>query len=200
MATLIDTPQYTSNEVYEIQATDAVEGAAIDASFSGLGISNQPHQQLANRSSFLKQRQDVNIASIGVLQSFMAGFVGSMQPTGYLKLPFADLGRGPIVAVVQWGFFSLMGQTQRAIKNGLWQVNFPLAFPNAAFWFQPQWVTNSLAGAGAMVGGLVVIESGPITKTTAQVFTDWNDAGVIHVADSSGDVGLTGFNWIAIGF
>ena len=72
MATLIDAAEFTSNEVYQIQATDPVEGAASGASFSGTGISNQPHQQLANRTAFLKQRQDVNIANIGVLQTFLA--------------------------------------------------------------------------------------------------------------------------------
>jgi hypothetical protein len=40
MATLIDAAEFTSNEVYQIQATDPVEGAASGASFSGTGISN----------------------------------------------------------------------------------------------------------------------------------------------------------------
>src|SRR5882672_6902011 len=103
MATLVDTPTFIANEVYEIQATDSVEGAAVDASFSGLGISNQPHQQLANRTSFLKQRQDVNIASLAVLRSFMNGFVGLVDGIGYLKIPVADVNRGSISAIVEWG-------------------------------------------------------------------------------------------------
>ena len=37
MATLIDAAEFTSNEVYQIQATDPVEGAASGASFSGTG-------------------------------------------------------------------------------------------------------------------------------------------------------------------
>ena len=72
MALLIDSPSFTANEVYEIQATDAVEGAATGASFGGLGLSNQPHQQLANRTAFLKQRQDTNIGNIAALQAFAA--------------------------------------------------------------------------------------------------------------------------------
>ena len=39
MATLIDAAEFTSNEVYQIQATDPVEGAATGASFGGTGIS-----------------------------------------------------------------------------------------------------------------------------------------------------------------
>jgi hypothetical protein len=84
MATLIDAAEFTSNEVYQIQATDPVEGAASGASFSGTGISNQPHQQLANRTAFLKQRQDVNVSNIGVLQAFMAEFAGAIGRNGYI--------------------------------------------------------------------------------------------------------------------
>ena len=87
MSTLIDSPEFSANEVYELRQTDAVEGAASRASFGGIGISNQPHQQLANRTALLKQRQDVNIGSIGVLQAFMAGFTGSLQANGYIQIP-----------------------------------------------------------------------------------------------------------------
>lgn len=70
MTTLIDNTsgEWVSNEVYEIQQTDRVEGAAAGASFGGIGISNQPHQQLANRTAFLYQRQSTNIANITALQ------------------------------------------------------------------------------------------------------------------------------------
>jgi len=53
MTTLTDVPEYTPNEIYEIQGTDPVQGAAAGASFSGIGIDNQPHQQLANRTAWL---------------------------------------------------------------------------------------------------------------------------------------------------
>jgi hypothetical protein len=100
MATLIDAAEFTSNEVYQIQASAPVKGAASGASFSGTGISNQPHQQLANRPAFLKQRQDVNISNIGVLQAFEANFTGAMRANGYLKLPVADLNKGMIQYVI----------------------------------------------------------------------------------------------------
>ena len=100
---LIDTPSFTANEVYEIQATDPVEGAATGASFGGLGLSNQPHQQLANRTAFLKQRQDTNIGNIAALQAFTALFKGLMAGSGYAQIPFLDVNRGLITATVQWG-------------------------------------------------------------------------------------------------
>lgn len=72
MGTLIDNPEYTSNEIYEIQQTDKLEGAAAGASFNGIGVTNQPHQQLANRTAFLYARQNTNIGNITTLQGQVA--------------------------------------------------------------------------------------------------------------------------------
>src|SRR5277367_2134233 len=130
MATLIDSPEFTANEIYEIQATDAVEGAATGASFSGIGLSNQPHQQLANRTALLKARQDTNIANIGSLQSFTGLFKGLMGPSGYIEVPYLDVSRGLTVAIAQWGFVSFSGLTAAQIKNQPFSINFPIAFPN----------------------------------------------------------------------
>jgi hypothetical protein len=51
--TLIDTAEYTVNEVYALQQTDFLEGAAAGASHGGIGVDNYPHQQLANRAAYL---------------------------------------------------------------------------------------------------------------------------------------------------
>jgi hypothetical protein len=67
MATLIDQAEYSPNEIYQISQTDKVEGAAAGASFGGLGVSNEPHQQLANRTAFLYGRQVTNIGNITAL-------------------------------------------------------------------------------------------------------------------------------------
>ena len=111
MATLIDSPEFTANEIYEIQQTDPVEGAGTGASFSGIGVSNEPHQQLANRTAFLYGRQNTNIANIGALQSFVAGFTGSLKTSGYLKIPLTDVSRGPVIAIIQWGYYALAQQS-----------------------------------------------------------------------------------------
>src|ERR1700676_2065921 len=128
MITLIDSPEFSANEIYELQQTDSVEGAGSGASFGGIGVSNQPHQQLANRTALLKQRQDVNIASIGVLQAFMAGFTGSLQVNGYIQIPVADVSRGPITATIQWGYYAL---PQVSISQDTeYAVTWPIRFPN----------------------------------------------------------------------
>jgi hypothetical protein len=203
MATLIDTPAFTENEVYEIQATDAVEGAASGASLGGIGLSNQPHQQLANRTALLKRRQDANVANIGALQAFTALFKGLMGPSGYVEIPFLDVNRGMIAAVVQWGFISIDGLTGPQIENKVLSFNFPIAFPNACEWMLPAWASNSQTGPGALSSAALGLEtlSNSLNKTGASVFADWNDAGTVNVANSAtGKSGITGFFWIAVGF
>jgi hypothetical protein len=188
MATLIDAAEFTSNEVYQIQATDPVEGAASGASFSGTGISNQPHQQLANRTAFLKQRQDVNISNIGVLQAFMAAFAGAIGRNGYLKIPVADVNRGSIVAIVQWGSVfpggGLVGDTS-------YTVTWPIAFPSACVWSMA-----ALSNSRALVNtGKLIIDIVSFTTTTGVFRSD-----ATGDADDGGQVPNDGFYWMAIGF
>ncbi len=56
MATLTDTAEWTDNEVLQLDANDEIEGAGVGASYGGIGRDNQPHQQLANRTLWLKER------------------------------------------------------------------------------------------------------------------------------------------------
>jgi len=186
MATLIDAAEYTSNEVYQIQATDPVEGAASGASFSGTGVSNQPHQQLANRTAFLKQRQDGNIANIGVLQAFMANFAGAMGANGYLAIPLADVNRGSIVAIVQWGALFPGGGLD---NDTSYTVTWPTAFPNACMWSSAT-LSNSKALRNT---GQLIIDIVSFT-TTAGIFRSDLIGGV------GGQQPNDGFYWMAIGF
>ena len=185
MATLIDSAQFTSNEVYQIVATDPVEGAANGASFNGTGISNQPHQQLANRTAYLKQRQDVNISSIGALQTFMAGFTGKMQSSGYIEIPITDVNRGAIAAIVQWGNFFPTGGLD---DDQSYTIAWPVSFPNSCLW--------SLAGLADPTG-----DTNDVANTFVQVLRFSRTQG-LFLADVSGggQSAGTGFYWAAIGF
>lgn len=190
MTTLIDSPEFSANEIYEIQQTDAVEGAALGASFGGIGISNQPHQQLANRTALLKQRQDINTTSIGVLQAFMAEFVGSLQANGYIQIPIADVSRGQITAVIQWGYYQLpqMGIAQ----DTEYAVTWPTRFPNAIL--TPPLATNVYFQTGG--------------RNTVASVVSWNTIGGVFVLDVpngtsgafTGNEKSDGFSWLAIGF
>ena len=92
-------------------------------------MSNEPHQQLANRTAFLYGRQNTNIANIGVLQSFVAAFTGSLKTAGYLKIPLTDVSRGAAIAIIQWGYYAL---AQQGVPNDdQFTVTWPIPFPNA---------------------------------------------------------------------
>jgi len=189
MSTLVDNPEFTADEIYEIAQNDPVEGAAVGASYGGIGVSNQPHQQLANRTAFLKQRQDANIASLGVLQAFMAGFTGSLQTNGYLEIPVLDAQRGQLAAILQWGFVSLPGV---GISNDAeYPVNWPIRFPNAIL------IPPLAANLYQKTSGLNLVVS-PVSYSTT---------GGIFVYDIPGGAApgpwkeiTNGFSWIAIGF
>ncbi len=189
MATLIDSPEFSANEIYEIQQADAVEGAAIGASFGGIGISNQPHQQLANRTALVKQRQDVNIASIGVLQAFMAGFTGSLQANGYIQIPINDVSRGPIITIIQWGYYPL---PQLSLSQDTeYAVTWPIRFPNIIL--------------GPPLSANVYFQTSGRNTVASPV--SWNSVGGIFVLDVTEGNGLStlneksnGFSWLAIGF
>jgi hypothetical protein len=187
MALLIDSPGFTANEVYEIQATDAVEGAATGASFGGLGLSNQPHQQLANRTAFLKQRQDTNIGNIAALQTFSALFKGLMSGNGYVQVPFADVNRGLITATLQWGAMFPSGGLG---KDQIYAVTWPIQFPNACVWALAS-LSNSTAD---VLSGKLVMETVGLTVINGVFMSDF-----ISGASNSSHTN-DGFYWLSFGF
>jgi hypothetical protein len=187
MVLLIDTPSFTSNEVYEIQATDPVEGAASGAGFGGLGLSNQPHQQLANRTAFLKQRQDTNIGNIGALQSFTALFKGLMSSNGYMQIPFLDINRGMIIATIQWGVLLPTGGLG---KDQTYAVTWPIQFPNTCVWALAS-LSNSTADVNA---GKLIMETVGVTAANGIFMSDFL-SGASNSSHSN-----DGFYWVSIGF
>ncbi len=189
MSTLIDTAAYAANEIYQIEATDRVEGAADGASFDGLGISNQPHQQLANRTAFLKQRQDNNIAAIGVLQGFAAKFVSSLQTNGYIKIPVADVTRGAVTAIIEWGYHPL--SAAKIANDVTFTVTWPLAFPNAIL--APPLATNVYQSTSGFNVAAAVIS---YSKTGATFVLDVPGGTTLGTTNERSN----GLSWLAIGF
>jgi hypothetical protein len=191
MATLIDAPAFTADEVYEIQATDTVEGAATGASFGGIGLSNQPHQQLANRTAFLKQRQDTNIINIGALLAFMGKFTGSLQANGYLEIPITDVARGATVALIQWGYYVLPGV--KISGDTQYTVVWPIPFPNTIL--LPPLATNVYK----QTGGANMAASVVSWNSIQGVFV-FDVPGVIISDGQAAPEQTNGFTWLAIGF
>jgi hypothetical protein len=187
MVLLIDNPSFTANEIYEIQATDPVEGAATGASFNGLGLSNQPHQQLANRTAFLKQRQDTNIGSITALQAFTALFKGLMGANGYAQIPFLDVNRGLITATIQWGALFPTGGLG---KDQTYAVTWPIQFSNSCVWA----IASLSNGAADVNAGKLVMETVGLTSATGVFMSDFLSGA------SNSSHPNDGFYWLAVGF
>lgn len=187
MGTLIDAAEWTDNEIYEMLQTDGCEAAAIGASFGGLGINNQPHQQLANRTAYLKGRQDTNIASIAALAAFTAKFASLLTPNGYIKIPVQDVSLGASVAIIQWGADF---PSTELLNDTAYIINWPTPYPNACLW-----ALASLANSTAdYLTGKLLMETVGYTTTQGTFFSTF-----IGGSDASQHKN-NGFYWVSIGY
>jgi len=142
---------------------------------------------LANRTAFLKQRQDTNIGNIAALQSFTALFKGLMAASGYVQVPFVDVNRGSITATVQWG---ALFPTGGLVDNQIYAITWPIRFPNACVWASAS-LSNTSADA---LAGKLVMETVGLTAISGIFMSDLLSGSMptTHAND--------GFYWIAIGF
>jgi hypothetical protein len=202
---------WADGDVYEIAQTDQQEGAATGASFSGIGVDNQPHQLLLNKIQYTHNKQITDEANIASLQTFQALFASRVGINGYLKIGAQDSNLGQIDIIVQWGTISLIGLSTSPInplKNGVFSFSFPIAFPHAIWALMPWLQSNNASGAGALVGTMLALETiTPLGLASNQIFSDWDNGDnsgpqtAIRVAQSANDgVGLTGIGWLAIGY
>jgi hypothetical protein len=175
MATLTDEPEFTSNEVYAIQQTDPVEGAAAGASNGGIGLSNVQGQQLANRTAFLKGRQDINIQNIQSIANFIAGLTGALGPEGWIGIPFTDVNLGERIFIFQWGY--ALG------PSALVTVTWPHKFPTICY---AGWCSTNRSTPGSQGFN----HTAEVSPTQGQF--------VFDTTDSSG--GQHGGFWFALGF
>jgi len=125
---------YTDGDVYQILQTDTVEGAATAASFSGLGVDNQPHQVLLNKTKVLRVNQladEVNISALLAFKALFSGALGANEASSIFKIPFLDSAHGVIQLILQTGQYigNVTGADQAAFVN--WPTSFPNAFGNA---------------------------------------------------------------------
>jgi hypothetical protein len=99
----------------------------------------------------------------------------------------------------------MIGQSAAALKNANWTFSFPIAFPNACERIRVWWESNAngiIQPEGAFSGGIAILEAiTPYGLTGGAVFTDWDNAAVIHIALAANDgKGLTGIGWEATGY
>ena len=194
---------WTDGDVYQIQQVDQQEGAGTGASFSGIGVDNQPHQILLNKIQLTHVNQLADEANITSLLAFMAKFVGSITgANGYLEIPFSDIIRGTTNLIAQWVTYSIDGQSQSALSNSVFSVTWPIAFSNACKWATSWWVTNDVNSADlAMVNGIWALETGTLSKTQGTFCIDWDGAGTIHISNAAtGKQGLSAVGILALGY
>lgn len=187
MANLIEDPTYTwaEGDVYEIAATDQVQGAGS----SGIGIANQQAQILVNKAQFLRKNQVIDEANIAALQLFVAKFVSLLAATGYIEIPVNDVNLGAQVAVIQWGTIDWGSSGE---PEGLYgPYNFPLAFPNAVLAVLVSTITPETPSNDAWDDVVMVSTTNP--PTPAQFYVWNNNLG-------AGGNRARGFTWIAIGY
>lgn len=156
MANLIDDPAYvwTENDVYQIDAGDYVEGAVSGASFSGLGVDNHPHQQLANRTRWLRDRlalndnrddaQDINITNLAwIVERLQGAILTNTTPgDGYIRIPFGAVLNGDPGndLLVQWGHKPWSDPNPS--NDTLVQVQWPTYFDVRPLWAIAQTYRN----------------------------------------------------------
>src|SRR5579872_4226191 len=142
---------WTDGDIYEIVQTDSNEGGtpgvtsgAGAASFSGLGVINQPHQVLLNKIQYTHTHQLADEVNITNLLTFQALFASSLGTSGYLKVGLQDVNKGQVDGIVQWGLIDY-GTAGAALQSLQGPYSFPIAFPNACYLFLPVTITMQTA-------------------------------------------------------
>jgi len=200
-----NTYTWADGDIYEIPQTDQVEGAATGASFSGLGVDNQPHQVLLNKIQLTHKNQITDEANISTLLTFKSLFTSLVGVSGYFKVGVQDSVKGQIDVVVQWGTISLIGQTGGGdqLAQSTFTFNFPIAFPNAIWVLYPYWQVNNQAESQhttvqTLIAGIPLIV--PLTPLAKQGNTFGIGSATIETAQNASDDGITGIGWWALGY
>ncbi|HKV56361.1 MAG TPA: hypothetical protein VJN94_17135 [Candidatus Binataceae bacterium] len=177
---------WTDGDVYEIAQTDAQEGAAAGASFSGLGVDNQPHQLLLNKIQFTHGKQVVDEENIASLQAFAAAFAGTVGPNGFIRIGCQDTVRGLIAVTVQWGQYSIGSDLT---SDTPYAIAWPTAFSNACLWAGAT-AANPASNSGY---GQAQIEVVSFSRNSGIFFVD-------YIGGTAGNKNMPGFYWLAIGY
>ena len=191
---------WTDGDVYEIPQTDQSEGAAIGASFGGLGVDNQPHEALLNKAQLLHKNQLADEANIYALQTILT-LTSAVGLNGWMKLSSNDVNLGQIYPILQWGTISVLpygGPSNKAPV--LFPFSFPIAFPNAV-WVLLAYAESNNAG-GSNQPEITFMPITPLQKQNNQMawLTGASGAFPTIAYAPGGTVGLTGIGWVALGY
>jgi hypothetical protein len=198
---------WTDGDTYEIVQTDQVEGGTPgvvgvgEASFSGLGVENQPHQILLNKIQYTHAHQLADEVNISNLLTFSGLFTSAVGLNGYLKVGAQDVNRGQIDIIFQWGTINTIGLPPQASGAQQFGFNFPIAFPNA-IWSLNAWV---FTGRNVALTDLwcTISTVGGIQKQGNTVnLVQLGPPGIYLMYQQPGNLGSgpAGISWWALGY
>jgi hypothetical protein len=216
---------WMDGDVYQIAQTDTVEGAGAGASFGGLGVANQPHQQLLNKLQYLYNHLQTDEGNISALEALF-GLISSDVEAGWLKVGASD-SLGLIQIIWQWGVINLLpyglasgaptqvgnGTPGSGTTPGLLPFSFPISYPHAVWMILPYWQTNTTRAMNAdrsyevSMYDLWVLQPFGLTTNNIACGIDDDNPSIIYSAyltsyQPSGDYydGITGIGWISVGY
>ncbi|MBV8774412.1 MAG: hypothetical protein JO166_19065 [Deltaproteobacteria bacterium] len=193
---------WADGDVYEIVQTDEVEGAATGASFSGLGVDNQPHQALLNKINFIHAHQLTDEANIAALQALTGLITSDVGVNGWLRLGASDQNLGTIAIIIQWGTIPLTGYgSGNPLLPPSLTFSFPIAFPHACWLLYPYWQSNQPLET---LGQNIDVNQPAISAGTP-FLTQGNFIGYAIIAQqlaypAQSRTGITGIGWVALGY
>lgn len=142
MADLEETSQWEAG-IFQLETSTPVLGGPPDLA-QNEGFDNAPHQQLANRTLWLKAQVEQKAdASALAGKADLSAFANSLGANGYQKLPGG--------LILQWGSIGTIA--------GRVAVTFPIAFPMAC-----RGITGTHTGGGGAMF-IVDVETAAVTKT-----------------------------------
>jgi hypothetical protein len=203
---------WVDGDIYEIVQTDQVEGGTPGvttgsgaASFSGLGVENQPHQVLLNKIQYTHTKQLADEVNIANLMTFEDLFTSAVGTSGYLKAGAQDVNLGQIDIIFQWGTLNLIGSSYSILQSSVpLSFNFPIAFPNACWVLHPWWQTNWSAQINQSMP-LVLQTFTPLAKQTNKIVicaanNYLNPSTTQFATGTTTGSGITGIGWWALGY
>jgi hypothetical protein len=196
---------WVDGDIYQIPQTDQVEGAATGASFSGLGVENQPHQVLLNKIQLTHTKQLADEVNITNLLAFQALFTSAVGTSGWAKIGELDTSRGQIDLIVQWGTISLIGSNYSLLVSSTpLSFSFPIAFPSACWLLHPYWQLNASWNLSQVGNPFTIAAQTPLkTQNNKIVITAGaypNPSAVTFAQTSTDGRGITGIGWWTLGY
>lgn len=195
---------WADGDIYEIPQTDMVEGAATGASFSGIGVENQPHQLLLNKINYTHGKQvtdNARVAALLALANLLSSGVGN---PGWLSIGSADAHHGTIQLLLQWGIVNLLPYVVGVPLSV--PLTFKKPYTTAVKWIYSYYIRNAkfphfpASPSGVTSNQPAVAAITPYGLSNNQLAVQLGVGDIAVTTGSTPRNGVTGIGWIALGY